>query len=108
MSSTWRQQGEYQLSAVENPNITSYGLFGNDTIGLGSQGNAGPALQNQVIGGIAAEQLWLGLFGVNPNPISFSSSNPDQPSYIATLRQQNLIPSISYGYTAGNKYSKSI
>jgi len=102
-SSTWSQHGNFQLS-VGNLNITAGAVFGNDTLGLGIQGSGGPTLQKQVIGAYASDELYLGMFGVNPASTNFSATDKDQPSYMATLKDQNLIPSISFGYTAGNQY----
>lgn len=44
------------------------------------------------------------MFGINPASTNFSATDKDQPSYMSTLKDQNLIPSLSFGYTAGNQY----
>ncbi|MCJ1475099.1 hypothetical protein MMC13_003759 [Lambiella insularis] len=44
------------------------------------------------------------MFGVNPKPTNFTSIGENQASYMTTLKDQNLIPSVSFGYTAGNQY----
>ena len=44
------------------------------------------------------------MFGLNPATTNFSATDKDQQSYMTTLKDQALIPSISFGYTAGNQY----
>ena len=79
-------------------------MFGNDTLGLGIQGSGGPTLQNQIIGAYASDELYIGMFGLNPASTNFSDTDKDQPSYMSTLKDKNMIPSLSFGYTAGNQY----
>ena len=102
-SSTWREQGNHILSLGEDLITTAAGTFGTDTVGIG---NGGPVLPNQVVAGIATGQFWLGMLGVNPKATNYTPTDPGQPSLMTTLRQQNFIPSLSYGYTAGNQYSE--
>lgn len=104
-SSTWREQGNHYLFIGKDIIPTAAGTFGNDNVGIGNGG--GPVLPNQVVAGIADGQFWLGMFGVNPTATNYTPTDPGQPSFMTTLRQQNLIPSLSYGYTAGNQYSES-
>ncbi|MCJ1244640.1 hypothetical protein MMC30_001839 [Trapelia coarctata] len=100
-STTWREQGNHILLIGEDLIPTAAGTFGNDTVGIG---NGGPTLSDQVVAGIATGQFWLGMFGLNPKATNYTPTDPGQPSFMTTLRQQNLIPSLSYGYTAGNQY----
>ncbi|MCJ1382778.1 hypothetical protein MMC17_005891 [Xylographa soralifera] len=103
-SSTWENQGDYELYVEENLDIVGAGIFGNDTVSLAATGSGGPTLQNQIVGGIAAQQFWLGMFGVNPKPTNFTNFTTEQKSYMTNLKEQDIIPSISFGYTAGNQY----
>ena len=108
ISSTWAEWGYYELFTEQNLGIPGHGLFGNDTLGLGIQGSGGPTLQNQVIGGIGIQDFYIGMFGVNPKPTNFSGLGAEgQPSFITSLRNQSLIPSVSFGYTAGAQYRES-
>ena len=102
-SSTWSLHGNYELSTEQNLNLSAGAIFGNDTLGLGIQGSGGPVLQDQVIGGFTDEDFYLGYFGVNSAVINFTNAQ-SQPSYLTALKDQNLIPSVSFGYTAGNQY----
>ena len=107
-SSTWTIHGLYELYTERNLGLTGNGQFGNDTLGLGIQGSGGPTLTDQAIGGIVTDNFYLGMFGVNPKPTNFTEIDKGQPSYLTTLKDQNLIPSLSFGYTAGAQYRKWI
>ena len=80
------------------------GLYGNDSLGLGLQGSGGPILKNQIIAAYTSPALYVGMFGVNPSSTNFSATDQGRPSYMTSLMSQNMIPSLSFGYTAGNKY----
>jgi hypothetical protein len=57
--------------------------------------------------GIATQDFFMGLFGVTPRPTNFSNFNSPQASIMQTLQNKSLIPSLSWSYTAGARYSKS-
>lgn len=104
-SSTWAQNGLYEIWNEQNLGLSGNGLWGNDTLGLAVQGSGGPTLQNQVVAGIVTDNFYLGMFGVNPKPTNYTTFTSDpQDSYMTTLKKQKLIPSISFGYTAGAAY----
>ncbi|KAJ5306853.1 hypothetical protein N7508_005868 [Penicillium antarcticum] len=71
-----------------------------------SIGLTGPTLKNQTVAGIATpDPFYLGIFGLNPQPVNFTSlGNFSSPSYFTTLKDQGTIPSLSWSYTAGAKY----
>ena len=103
-SSTWSQYGFYGLVAEANLGSTGSARYGNDTVGLGIQGSGGPSLSNQVVGAYSIDDFYLGFFGVNPASVNFTQQQQGIASYMTTLKNQNLIPSLSFGYTAGNQY----
>ena len=108
-SSTWRQNnktvnGTFTLALEKNLGYTGNGEYGYDTVGLGWQGSGGPSLDQQIVGGIATKEFYLGMFGLNPRPTNFSTFDNPVPSYMANLKQENLVPSLSWSYTAGNQY----
>ncbi|KUJ09801.1 acid protease [Mollisia scopiformis] len=78
--------------------------LGFDVVTLGWKGSGGPTLQNQTVGGFAAKDTYLGLFGISPRASNFTTFDNPIPSYVQNLRNQSLIPSISWAYTAGNQY----
>lgn len=104
-SSTWSANGLYELYNERNLGMNGNGLWGNDTIGLGVQGSGGPTLEDQVLAGIVTNNFYLGMFGVNPKPTNYTGIATDQQdSYMTTLKKRNVIPSVSFGYTAGAQY----
>lgn len=128
-SSTWYDLGTYEINGdgvglEANLGYSQRVEFGLDTLGIGL---TGPSLQNQTIGGIAtAEPFYLcvhsylcisvigfghltfnsrGIFGLNTQPVNFTSlGNYSSPSFLTTLKDQNKIPSLSWSYTAGAQY----
>ncbi|MCJ1357288.1 MAG: hypothetical protein MMC33_007284 [Icmadophila ericetorum] len=106
-SSTWHERGYFSLAAEDSLGISASAEYGNDTIMLGLMGSGGPSLQNQVIGAYEAApngQLFLGEFGVNPQPTTFSTVENGQASFLTTLKNQGVVSSLSFGYTAGALY----
>ena len=93
-------------------NLTGNAYYGFDTLALGAPGANLPSLDNQIIAGIATNNYWLGYLGLSPLPFNFSSQNDatsmrdPQPSFLSSLKNQSLIPSLSWGYTAGASYRK--
>jgi hypothetical protein len=84
------------------------GSYGRDTVGLMVQNSGGPSMTDQVVGSIAKSVFYVGLFGLDPRPLNFSDFDYPQRSYISTLKDEEIISSISYGYTAGSYYSQSV
>jgi hypothetical protein len=111
-SSTWDTIGVYGFnggSAVLEANLgySTKVLYGHDTLGLGyTSGSSGPRLESQVVGGvITAWPFYLGIFGLNNQPLNFSVlGNSSSPTFISLLYAQDLIPSLSWSYTAGANY----
>jgi hypothetical protein len=105
-SSTWVDQGLYALDLESALNYNGSGKYGKDVVGLngGNGSTNGVSLANQLVAGIAAKDYLLGIFGLGIRPTSFSSSSPAVPSFMQALKTNNLIPSMSYGYTAGAIY----
>ena len=89
-----------------NLNYSGNAEYGLDTVGLGLNEAAGPTLDNQVVAAFVTESFQLGLLGLNVQPTNFSTFNDPIPSFFTTLKTKNLIPSLSWAYTAGNDYSK--
>ncbi|KAK4100947.1 acid protease, partial [Parathielavia hyrcaniae] len=107
-SSSWQDVGLYGI----NQNGVGLGAnlgyeqrvqFGLDRLAIGL---TGPELDNQTVGGIATpEPFYLGIFGINNQPLNFSSlSNHSTASFFTSLKDQEKIPSLSWSYTAGAKY----
>ena len=83
-------------------NYTAAGLYGFDNVTLGGPG--GPSLGNQAVAGIATEQFYLGLFGLNPQTSTLPDATSPLPDFVSQLNQSGSIPSLAWSYTAGNQY----
>ena len=112
-SSTWstgglKNNGLYDLTAFEE-NILGYSgnaYYGFDDITFGWQSDRLPKLSHQVIAGYVTKDFYLGSLGISPQPILFDNFNNAYPSLLTTLRNESLIPSFSWSYTAGAYYQE--
>jgi hypothetical protein len=107
-SSTWQFKNYYDLELESNLGYSDAGEFGFDRVGIDWQGSGGPVLDHQVVGGIALTDFWLGEFGLTPRPTNFTNFNEPHPSFIQTLKNQSMIPSLSWSYTAGAPYREYV
>jgi hypothetical protein len=103
-SSTYQDQGLWDLYIESNLNYTGNAEYGYDVIGMGYDGEGGPTLKSQLLGALAKEDFWFGHFGLHPKSTNFSDFNTPIPSFMSSLRTQNLIPSVSWGFTQGAPY----
>lgn len=97
----------YVLGLEDDLGYVGNGRYGFDDVTLGFQGSGGPSLKNQTVAGIAAKEFFLGSFGLKPRPSNFTGYNQAIPSFMENLRTESKIPSLSWGYTAGNQYRMS-
>ncbi|KAK4635906.1 hypothetical protein CLAFUW4_01572 [Fulvia fulva] len=103
-SLTWVPNSIFQIGVGVNLNQDTTADAGFDTVTLGWQGAGGPSVAHSTVFNLADPKYWLGSFGLNPRPANFTTYNDPQPSYMQQLVNNNTIPSLSYGYTAGNQY----
>ncbi|KAL8904429.1 MAG: hypothetical protein Q9171_007055 [Xanthocarpia ochracea] len=104
-SSTWNDLGLFTLTLEQNLGHNESGAFGLDTISLGlSNATGGPILDSQIIAGIETERWYTGVFGLQQQPMNLTDFSQPQQSFLSALRSQNLIPSLSWAYTAGAHY----
>jgi hypothetical protein len=87
-----------------------YGLnvdiaYGYDSVRLGSAENDLPSLPDQLVGGITTNDFYMGMFGLSSLSTKLEGLAAPVESFISRLKSSNYIPSLSYGYTAGNMYS---
>lgn len=81
--------------------------YGLDTVALDLSKSTGtPSLDNQVVGAFANNDYFLGLFGLGAEPTNITNFTDAYPSFLAILKNQSLIPSLSWAYTAGAHYRK--
>lgn len=103
-SSTWEAIGVYTLDAQElELGYGGNGLYGRDTVVWGTSSTS-PSLTAQTVAGIADPDWWMGLVGLGPKASNFSTFNNAMPSYMSSLVNKSIIPSLSWGYTAGASY----
>lgn len=103
-SSSWEAIGIYTLSSYgESMGYPGNGLFGLDTVALSNQSDP-LELSQQVVAAIADKSFYLGQFGLGPKPSNFTTYNEPIPNYMSTLVNKSIIPSLSFGYTAGAHY----
>ncbi|KAL8823947.1 MAG: hypothetical protein Q9191_005418 [Dirinaria sp. TL-2023a] len=111
-SSTWHEEGNYGL-VLETNLDSNYddvtGHFGLDTVSLGASNTTKYAtLEAQVVAAISSNMFYTGFFGLSNQPTNFTTlNNHSHPSFLASLKTQNLIPSLSWSYTAGAHYRNS-
>ncbi|KAI9855176.1 MAG: hypothetical protein M1813_000535 [Trichoglossum hirsutum] len=106
-SSTWQSQSHHPLGLESILGYTSSGEYGFDTVGLGWQEQGDPALSHQVVAGMAANEFYIGSFGISPGPSNLSDPSGQKSSFLVGLKQNGTIPSLSWGYTAGARYQLS-
>ncbi|KAF1354757.1 aspartic peptidase domain-containing protein [Delphinella strobiligena] len=103
-SSTFGEIGIYSTWIEQNLGYIGNAEYGWDVVSLGGLGDGGPTLKNTTVGAVAVDAFYLGVFGLNPKPTNWTSFEDSSPSYMTQLKDQKLIPSVSFGYTAGAPY----
>ena len=94
---------DVDLGMDSEPGGIDAGDYGYDTVGLEIVGGPPVILDHQVVVALDTEKdFWLGYIGLAPRTPQFGNSS--QPSLLKSLKIQNSIPSLSYGYTAGAIY----
>lgn len=115
--SNWTSLGNYSLGIEANLGYNDPGSYGLDTVALGlSNATSGPTLQGQLVAGLVTNDFYTGLFGLGSQPTNLTSSTDStnltdttpHPSFLTTMKTRNLIPSLSWAYTAGASYRESI
>lgn len=108
-SSSWITKAPYALGAESNLGYTANydnGNYGFDAVGVGKPGAGNVSVDGQVVAGILTNDFWLGNLGLASRPMIFGSDNDPRPSFISSLQNRSLIPSLAYGFTAGAYYRK--
>ena len=79
--------------------------YGLDTLALGlSNANGSPQIESQVVAAFATNHYYIGLFGLGHQGVNFTGYSNPNVTFLTTLKEQNMIPSLSWGYTAGAIY----
>lgn len=106
VSQTWEPKGINALGLEANFGFDHFNAtYGLDTVALGfSNSTGGPVLAGQLVAGLGTSAYYIGTFGLGQQPTNLSTFDNSYPSFLATLASQRIIPSQSWGYTAGAKY----
>lgn len=109
VSQTWEQIGFYSLGLEQNLGHSDDATYGLDTVGL-EFANATDilSLSNQLVAALSGDEYPLGVFGLGRQPTYLSNFTSRRPSFLTTLYNQHYIPSLSWSYTAGARYRKSL
>lgn len=99
-STTWADLGDYELDVDLDLGDTGYADYGLDTIALSDS----VSLDDQVLGMINTTEYWLGQFGLGVHSTRFSGDTNHLALLSSLVENASLIPSHSYGYTAGAYY----
>ena len=100
-SSTWQDLGAYKLEVELNLGIDEIGEFGLDSMILGLPESQTVILDKQILAGIASDIFYLSSWGIYPAATNLTNLDDPHPSIIQKLKQQGVIPSLSWAYTAG-------
>ena len=106
-SSQWVRKGFYMLNLETNLGMTSdsdRGEVGYDQLSIRTDQGGNVTLDQQVTAGVATKDFFVGSLGLSQLPINFTQPVDSRPSFISHLKNQSLIPSSSYGFTAGASY----
>ena len=98
-SSSWTATGTQQIPISHSLGVNGTAQYGTDTLGLGLDPNSGLTLQSNPVAGVAADPFYLGTLGLK--------ATEKNTSLLSQLFSRNMIPSLSYGYTAGAFYRTS-
>lgn len=106
LSSTWIDLGLLALGLNPKLGFGGNGAYGFDSIALSDK----ISVQSQIVAVINTTEYWLGFMGLGITPTNFSAAangtSSDSKTYLSSLAEK-VIPSRSYGYTAGAYYREN-
>lgn len=114
----WKSEGLYTLPLADaywfsqslllpNRNATWNGEWGTTTVGLGQASKQSNTISDQLIAIHYTEDLFLGSLGLSVGKVGFGSAQ--KPTFLSALASHtDIIPSLSYGFTAGASYRKYV
>ncbi|KAL9035832.1 MAG: hypothetical protein Q9180_004637, partial [Flavoplaca navasiana] len=112
-SSSWTNKSDgsfFALGAQANLGYTeeeNRGFYAWDLVQLTTPESANVRVDRSVVAGIATRNFYMGVLGLAARPIVWEDHSDSSPSLITILKEQNLIPSLSYGFTAGASYKNA-
>lgn len=106
-STTWKTINNYSLGAESNLGLTQNsdnGQYGFDTLAVAVPGGGNVSLDHQLIARLATKDFYLGNLGLANRQLLLGGDR--ESGFLSHINASNLIPSLSYGYTAGASYRK--
>lgn len=104
-SNTWVQNSIYKVFQQQ----TFYdetGVYGTDTVSIGRSGGSNNAtVQRQTVITISQIDFWLGSIGLSSSSSTLRGYTPQ--TLLTSLKNASVIPSLSFGYTAGQHYNNN-
>ncbi|KAH8712171.1 aspartic peptidase domain-containing protein [Phaeosphaeriaceae sp. PMI808] len=102
-SNTWEPLANTSLRVDDFVNKTVQANFGFEKIKLSAPVAEVAVVNKALIAGVPGTNLtWFGTLGLNPRPINILNSiNSAQVSMVQGMKDQGLIPSLSWAYTTG-------
>ena len=99
-STSWVDQGAYDIGLDPQLEFEGPGSYGFDSIALSDT----ISVPSQLVGVFnESEHFWLGFFGLGIQPTNLTSA--DTKTFLdSVVENKSLVPSHSYGYTAGAHY----
>ncbi|KAL8781757.1 MAG: hypothetical protein Q9213_005866 [Squamulea squamosa] len=109
-SSSWANKSFYALGAEANLGYTAddnRGFYAWENVDLITPNDANITVNHSVVAGISTKNFYLGVIGLASRPVVWEDHSDSSDSLITILKKQNLIPHLSYGYTAGSSYKSA-
>lgn len=103
-SYSFQPKGFYDLNFDSQLDASGIGYYGIDNIAFEDTVTSVPG---QVVAVINSTDQWLGSLGLGAQQTRFNGTENYLPLISSLVENQSLIPSHSYGYTAGAAYRKS-
>ncbi|KAF2688332.1 acid protease [Lentithecium fluviatile CBS 122367] len=104
-SKAWVKAGIYEIPRPDwwNPGELN-GTLGRDNVGLGQSSSLSPVLASQFVMTYTSGEYYLGSFGLAAGTLA--AGNSQTPPFLFNFARgpPQLIPSVSFGYTAGASY----
>ncbi|KKY19779.1 putative eukaryotic aspartyl protease family protein [Phaeomoniella chlamydospora] len=97
-SKTWQAWGSFELVFNQELGVTGEAYYGSDRISP----NQGPTVSDQIIGIVNNTQFYTGYLGLGVTGQVFGAATRE--TYLTSLVMAGVIPSYSFGYTAGAYY----
>ena len=110
-STTWNGIDIGDFSSETNLFTNEQAQYGTDTVAVGKASGSepvyGPQISGQIIAAYTNSDFYVGELGLSTAVDSFQNYPGSFPSLLDSMKNQSLIGSLSYGYTAGQAYGRS-